>query len=121
MQQSISGIVKEQKVTCCALQGLYKQMVESFRSLGVEATPGVGHPFDPRFHDAIMQEPNDDVPDGTVLAEFRKGFKLGDKLLRAAMVKVSSSPTMHGAHVLQLHHIQHANFRHHLQVLPAAA
>ena len=67
-------------------------MVESFRSLGVEATPGVGHPFDPKFHDAIMQEPNDDVPDGTVLAEFRKGFKLGDKLLRAAMVKVSSNP-----------------------------
>ena len=73
------------------LQGLYKQMVESFKSLGVEATPGVGFPFDPNFHDAIMQEPNDDVPDGTVLAEFRKGFKLGDKLLRAAMVKVTIS------------------------------
>ena len=65
-------------------------MVDTFRNLGVEAIPGVGHPFDPNFHDAIMQEPNDDVPDGTVLAEFRKGFKLGDKLLRAAMVKVSS-------------------------------
>ncbi|KAL3162189.1 G1/S-specific cyclin-E1 [Trebouxia sp. C0010 RCD-2024] len=83
----------EQKIVD-SYQGLYKQMVESFRSLGVEATPGVGHPFDPRFHDAIMQEPNDDVPDGTVLAEFRKGFKLGDKLLRAAMVKVSSSDVM---------------------------
>lgn len=64
-------------------------MVDTFKNLGVEATPGVGFPFDPNFHDAIMQETNDDVPDGTVLAEFRKGFKLGDKLLRAAMVKVS--------------------------------
>lgn len=72
----------------CDLQGLYKQMVDSFRSLGVEAVAGVGHPFDPNFHEAIMQEENDDVPDGTILQEFRKGFKCGDKLLRAAMVKV---------------------------------
>ena len=63
-------------------------MVDSFRSLGVEAVAGVGHPFDPNFHEAIMQEENDDVPDGTILQEFRKGFKCGDKLLRAAMVKV---------------------------------
>lgn len=83
----------EQKIVD-SYQGLYKQMVDTFKNLGVEATPGVGFPFDPNFHDAIMQETNDDVPDGTVLAEFRKGFKLGDKLLRAAMVKVSSSDVM---------------------------
>ncbi|KAL4422080.1 hypothetical protein ABPG77_001548 [Micractinium sp. CCAP 211/92] len=72
-----------------AYQGLYKQMVELFRGLGLEATPGVGSPFDPNLHDAIMREPNSEVPDGTVLEEFRKGFTFGDKLLRAAMVKVS--------------------------------
>jgi hypothetical protein len=70
------------------LQGLYKQMVETFRNLGVEAVPGVGHPFDPNFHEAIVSEPNDDVPDGTVLQEFRKGFQCGDRLIRPAMVKV---------------------------------
>ena len=70
------------------VQGLYKQMVDSFRSLGVEAVPGVGYPFDPNFHEAIVSEENDDVPDGTVLQEFRKGFKCGDRLIRAAMVKV---------------------------------
>ena len=64
-------------------------MVQAFRDLGVEAVPGVGHPFDPNFHEAIMQEPNDDVPDGTILQEFRKGFQCGDRLLRAAMVKVA--------------------------------
>ncbi|KAL4458256.1 hypothetical protein ABPG75_013121 [Micractinium tetrahymenae] len=72
-----------------AYQGLYKQMVELFRGLGLEATPGVGSPFDPNLHDAIMREPNSEVPDGTVLEEFRKGFTIGDKLLRPAMVKVS--------------------------------
>ncbi|KAK9828577.1 hypothetical protein WJX72_000837 [[Myrmecia] bisecta] len=80
----------EQKIET-AYQGIYKQMVEIFRSLGVEAVPGVGAPFDPNFHDAIMREANEDVPDGTVLQEFRKGFRVGDKLLRPAMVKVSYS------------------------------
>lgn len=70
------------------LQGLYKQLVETFKGLGVEAVPGVGEPFDPEFHDAIMKEPNDDVPDGTVLQEFRKGFRIGGTLLRPGMVKV---------------------------------
>lgn len=74
-----------------AYQGLYKQMVTIFRDLGVEAVAGVGSPFDPNVHEAIMREPNDDVADGTVLEEFRKGFRLGDQLLRPAMVKVSFS------------------------------
>ena len=74
-----------------AYQGLYKQMVELFRGLGLEAVAGAGEPFDPELHEAIMREPNEDVPEGTVLEEFRKGFKLGDRLLRPAMVKVSYS------------------------------
>jgi molecular chaperone GrpE len=78
----------EKKVDA-AYQGLYKQMVEIFRGLGLEAVPGVGSPFDPSLHDAIMREASDQVPDGTVLEEFRKGFTLGDRLLRPAMVKVS--------------------------------
>lgn len=73
-------------------QGLYKQMVEIFKSLGVEAVPGVGTPFDPSIHDAIMRQANNDVPEGTVLQEFRKGFRLGEKLLRPAMVQVSQKP-----------------------------
>ena len=77
------------------MQGVYKQMVEAFRSLGVEAVPGPGNIFDPEVHEAIMREENDDLPDGTVLQEFRRGFKLGNQLLRAAMVQVRSLvPTM---------------------------
>ena len=72
------------------MQGVYKQMVEAFRALGVEAVPGPGNLFDPEVHEAIMREENDDVPDGTVLKEFRRGFRLGKQLLRAAMVQVSS-------------------------------
>lgn len=80
----------EEKIDA-AYQGLYKQMVELFRGMGLEAVPGAGEPFDPEVHEAIMREPNEDVADGTVLEEFRKGFMLGDRLLRPAMVKVSFS------------------------------
>ncbi len=51
----------------------------------------VGELFDPNVHEAIMREPSEEVPDGSVLMEFRKGFRLGDRLLRPAMVKVSFS------------------------------
>lgn len=80
----------EKKVDA-AYQGLYKQMVELFRGLGLEAVAGVGEPFDPEVHEAIMREPSEEVADGTILEEFRKGFRLGDRLLRPAMVKVSYS------------------------------
>ena len=75
-------------VCCWGMQGVYKQMVEAFRSLGVEAVPGPGNLFDPEVHEAIMREENDELPDGTVLKEFRRGFRLGSQLLRAAMVQV---------------------------------
>ncbi len=63
-------------------------MVDAFRSMGIEAVDTVGKPFNPALHEAIMREQNDDLPDGTVLMEFRKGFAIGDTLLRPAMVKV---------------------------------
>lgn len=62
-----------------AYQGLYKQMVELFRGMGLEATPGVGAPFDPNLHDAIMREESDDVADGTILEEFRKVGAAGER------------------------------------------
>jgi molecular chaperone GrpE len=66
-------------------------MVDIMKGLGVDAIDTVGSLFDPEMHEAIMREPNDEVPDGTVIMEFRKGFKMGDRLLRPAMVKVSFS------------------------------
>ena len=70
-------------------EGLYKQMVDLFRGLGLEATPGVGTEFDPEVHEAIMREHSDEFEEGTVSEEFRKGFSFKDRLLRPAMVKVA--------------------------------
>ena len=78
----------EEKIDA-AYQGLYKQMVETFRGMGLEAVPGVGSPFDPEVHEAIMREHSDEFEEDSVMEEFRKGFLLGERLLRPAMVKVA--------------------------------
>eukprot|EP01024_Parvocaulis_polyphysoides_P063245 TRINITY_DN7288_c0_g1_i1.p1 TRINITY_DN7288_c0_g1~~TRINITY_DN7288_c0_g1_i1.p1 ORF type:complete len:360 (+),score=83.14 TRINITY_DN7288_c0_g1_i1:148-1227(+) len=78
----------EQKIND-SYQGLYRQMVDIFRGIGISAVETVGSKFDPEVHEAIMREPNEEVPDGTVLEEFRKGFTIDGKLIRPAMVKVS--------------------------------
>jgi molecular chaperone GrpE len=55
---------------------------------------GVGAPFDPNFHEAIMREESADAAEDTILEEFRKGYKLGENtLIRPAMVKVSAAPS----------------------------
>ncbi|KAK3284374.1 G1/S-specific cyclin-E1 [Cymbomonas tetramitiformis] len=78
----------EQKVAD-SYQGLYKQMMEIFEKIGLKNVPGVGSPFDPNLHDAIMREETTEMEDGAVLEEFRKGFMFGDTLIRASMVKVA--------------------------------
>ncbi|KAF3629048.1 putative E3 ubiquitin-protein ligase BRE1-like 1-like [Capsicum annuum] len=73
-------------------QGIYKQFVEIMRSLRVAVVPTVGKPFDPALHEAIAREESQEFSEGIVIEEFRRGFLLGDCLLRPAMVKVSSGP-----------------------------
>jgi molecular chaperone GrpE len=51
-----------------------------------------GQPFDPRLHDAISQVPSTEAPPGSVLSEVQKGYKIGDRLLRPAMVVVAVAP-----------------------------
>lgn len=71
-------------------QGIYKQFVEIVKGLGISVVETVGKEFDPNIHEAIMREESSQYAEGVVSEEFRRGFVLGDKLLRPAMVKVSS-------------------------------
>jgi molecular chaperone GrpE len=48
-------------------QNMYKQMVETFRGLGLTAVPAVGEPFDPEVHEALMREPTADAEEGTII------------------------------------------------------
>eukprot|EP00249_Psilotum_nudum_P014890 c25053_g1_i1 orf=500-1525(-) len=73
-------------------QGIYKQFVEILRALGVSVVETVGKVFNPNLHEAIMQEESGEYEEGVIIQEFRRGFLLGGKLLRPAMVKVSAGP-----------------------------
>ena len=66
------------------------QLVSIFNSLGVEIFGNVGDAFDPNIHNAVMHTEDDSVPENTVSQVFQKGFKLGDKIVRFAMVQVAN-------------------------------
>ncbi|WP_338431715.1 nucleotide exchange factor GrpE [Synechococcus elongatus] len=70
-------------------QGLYKQLVDCLKRIGVSPMRAEGQPFDPAYHDAVLREESTDHPDGTVLEELQRGYLLGDLVLRHALVKVS--------------------------------
>lgn len=75
------------------LEGLrlvHGQIEGALAKSGVTPIDAEGCPFDPHLHEAITHMPSQDVPAGTVMAQTRRGYKMGDKLLRAAQVVVSS-------------------------------
>ncbi|EYU35657.1 hypothetical protein ABFS82_10G145300 [Erythranthe guttata] len=73
-------------------QSISKQFAEILGSLGVVPVETVGKPFDPMLHEAIMREDSTEYEDGIIIEQYRKGFQLGDRLLRPSMVKVSAGP-----------------------------
>lgn len=72
---------------------IYRKLQTILEQQGVvpiEAEPGT--PFDPTYHQAVTHEPHDTYEAGTVVGEFQKGYKLGDRIVRPALVRVSSGP-----------------------------
>jgi molecular chaperone GrpE len=64
---------------------------------GVKPFEAKGQVFDPHLHEAISQVPTADVPPGTVANEMQKGYRIGDKLLRPAIVAVAVAPKAEGS------------------------
>lgn len=71
------------------MEMIERQLKDFMSSSGVEAIDAVGAPFDPNLHEAVSQEESREVPEGKIIRQLRKGYKLRDRLLRAAMVVVS--------------------------------
>nr|WP_290911802.1 nucleotide exchange factor GrpE [Anoxybacillus sp.] len=74
------------------LQGVemvYRSLVDALKKEGVEAIESVGKPFDPHVHQAVMQVEDSNYEPNTVVEEFQKGYKLKDRVIRPAMVKVN--------------------------------
>jgi molecular chaperone GrpE len=70
---------------------IHRQMGELVRKRGVKPIPTVGTAFDPRFHQAVVHEVSGEHREGEVMEELRRGYMLGDRLLRAALVKVAKA------------------------------
>lgn len=70
---------------------VHKQTVDVLLKLGLEQIETEGKEFDPNFHDAVMQTPTSDHPEHTIINELQKGYKVGDKVLRPALVNVATS------------------------------
>ena len=68
----------------------FTQLVSIFSSLGVEIFGEVGDSFDPNLHNAIMHTEDADTPENTITQVFQKGFKMGEKIVRFAMVQVAN-------------------------------
>lgn len=70
-------------------QGVYKTFVEALKNLGVSAMKAEGELFDPNYHEAMLREETEEHPEDTVIEQLRRGYLLGDKVLRHALVKVA--------------------------------
>ncbi|HEX4640890.1 MAG TPA: nucleotide exchange factor GrpE [Chthoniobacterales bacterium] len=67
-----------------------KQLMDFLRDSGLQPIDATGTKFDPNLHEAIAHEPSDEVPEGIVIRQTRRGYKLKDRLLRPSSVVVSS-------------------------------
>ena len=66
------------------------ELLKIFGTLGVEVFGNVGDEFDPNLHNAVMHIENEELPENSLAAVFQKGFKIGDKVVRFAMVQVAN-------------------------------
>ena len=80
--QDFDGLVK-------GIDMVYRQFEGVLQSEGVKQIDSVGQPFNPEFHQAVMQVESDEYEEGIVVEELQKGYMLNDRVIRPAMVKVS--------------------------------
>jgi molecular chaperone GrpE len=71
--------------------GTARSFEKALMSVGVETVPGIGSQFDPEIHEAVDMKPVDANEEGTITAEYSKGYRLGDRLLRPARVQVGKA------------------------------
>ncbi len=89
-QKAVENIEDCQKVKD-SFNLVMKQMKDTLTKLGLEVIETEGKEFDPNFHEAVMQTPTSEHPEGTIINELQKGYKVGDKVLRASLVNVASA------------------------------
>jgi molecular chaperone GrpE len=90
-ERALQSSAQEKSELRSGVELIYKQLQDSLTKLGLRPIPAKGEPFDPRLHEAIEMVETSDVPDHQIVEELQRGYKLKDRLLRPAMVKVASN------------------------------
>lgn len=94
LERAIDSTSESGDVNACVVEGVCMtrdEIIKIFSKYGVTPVEAVGKPFDPAYHQAIMQEETDAHPENTVVSEMQKGYLLHDRLLRPAMVVVAKA------------------------------
>ena len=78
------------KDLAAGMESILKQVADILKDLNVEVIPAQGEPFDPNLHNAVSHIENEEIGENTVAAEFQKGYKLGERVIRHSMVQVAN-------------------------------
>jgi molecular chaperone GrpE len=95
LERAIQSTGSDNNAVGCVIEGVemtLKALLKIFEKFSVKLIDAVGKPFDPNFHQAMMQEASDLHPENIIIREFQKGYLLHDRLLRPSMVVVSKGP-----------------------------
>jgi molecular chaperone GrpE len=95
LERAVQSTSSENNASGCVIEGVemtLKSLMKIFDNFSVKFIDAIGKPFDPNFHQAMMQEESDQHPENTVIRELMKGYLLHDRLLRPSMVVVSKAP-----------------------------
>ncbi len=96
LERAIESSGDDENVNSCVVEGVgmtLKEILKVFDQFEIKQVESLGQPFNPGFHEAVMREESDEYPENTVIKEFQKGYLMHDRLIRPAMVVVSSAKT----------------------------
>ena len=86
----MKGGLASQKDELVKAEDTFARLKAELEKIGIERIGTVGEPFDPNFHNAIMREDSAEYETDTVIREFQGGYKIGDRVIRPAIVVVAS-------------------------------
>ena len=91
-QRALSAKRSDPNQLIAGVEMISRRLHDFLKSYGIQPLEAEGKLFDPALHEAVAHEATESVPEGTILSELRKGYTMNGRVLRTAVVKVSSQP-----------------------------
>ena len=89
-QRALSAKTSDPNLLIAGVEMISRRLGDFLKSYGIQSIEAEGKLFDPALHEAVAHEESKEVPEGTVLSELRKGYTMNGRVLRTAVVKISS-------------------------------